>query len=145
VVAGSNTSTVALRVVGGDERGNLESETVKYGRSPKGLGPENDYTGEGQQQFRMTDPSPRPRGRPTTTKCSCLTVTTMWIWSPAGCLTPRQTGRLTIGRKHNLELQSSPCGGSFEYLHYSPASRWRRRKGNPMPGVTTGSPYSWGI
>jgi hypothetical protein len=32
VEAGSNTSTVALRVVGGDEKGSLESETVKYGR-----------------------------------------------------------------------------------------------------------------
>jgi hypothetical protein len=27
----SNTSTVNLRVVGGDEKGSLESETVKYG------------------------------------------------------------------------------------------------------------------
>jgi hypothetical protein len=31
VEAGSNTSTVALRVVGGDGKGTLESETVKYG------------------------------------------------------------------------------------------------------------------
>jgi hypothetical protein len=30
VEEGSNTSTVALRVVGGDEKGSLESETVKY-------------------------------------------------------------------------------------------------------------------
>jgi hypothetical protein len=30
VEAGSNTSTVTLRVVGGDEKGGLESETVKY-------------------------------------------------------------------------------------------------------------------
>jgi hypothetical protein len=29
--AGSNTSTVALRLVGDDERGSLESKTVKYG------------------------------------------------------------------------------------------------------------------
>jgi hypothetical protein len=29
VEAGSNTSTVTLRVVGGDEKGSLESETVK--------------------------------------------------------------------------------------------------------------------
>jgi hypothetical protein len=49
VEAGSNTSTVALRVVGGDENGSLESETVKYG--PMGLGPENDCAGEGQQQL----------------------------------------------------------------------------------------------
>jgi hypothetical protein len=29
--AGSNTSTVNLRVAGGDEKESLESETVKYG------------------------------------------------------------------------------------------------------------------
>jgi hypothetical protein len=29
--AGSNNSTVTLRVVGGDEMGSLKSETVKYG------------------------------------------------------------------------------------------------------------------
>jgi hypothetical protein len=32
VKAGSNTYTVTLRVVGGDEKGSLKSETVKYGR-----------------------------------------------------------------------------------------------------------------
>jgi hypothetical protein len=31
VETGSNTSTVALRVVGGEKKGSLESETVKYG------------------------------------------------------------------------------------------------------------------
>jgi hypothetical protein len=36
VEAGSNTSTVTLRVVGGDEKGSLESETVKYGHEPYG-------------------------------------------------------------------------------------------------------------
>jgi hypothetical protein len=30
------TSTVALRVVGGDEKGSLESEAVKYGRETQG-------------------------------------------------------------------------------------------------------------
>jgi hypothetical protein len=33
---GSNTSTVTLRVVGGDEKGSLESETVKYGHESYG-------------------------------------------------------------------------------------------------------------
>jgi hypothetical protein len=32
VEAGSNTSSVTLRVVGGDEKGSLKSETVKYGQ-----------------------------------------------------------------------------------------------------------------
>jgi hypothetical protein len=31
VEAGSNTFTVTLRVAGGDEKGSLKSETVKYG------------------------------------------------------------------------------------------------------------------
>jgi hypothetical protein len=30
--AGSNTCTVILRVVGGDEKGSLKTETVKFGR-----------------------------------------------------------------------------------------------------------------
>jgi hypothetical protein len=38
VEAGSNTSTVALRVIRGDEEGSLESETVKYGHKSHGLG-----------------------------------------------------------------------------------------------------------
>jgi hypothetical protein len=36
VKAGSNTSTVTLRVVGGDEKGSLKSETVKYGHESYG-------------------------------------------------------------------------------------------------------------
>jgi hypothetical protein len=36
VEAESNTSTVTLRVVGGDEKGSLKSETVKYGRESQG-------------------------------------------------------------------------------------------------------------
>jgi hypothetical protein len=36
VEAGSNTSTVTLQIVGGDEKGSLESDTVKYGRESQG-------------------------------------------------------------------------------------------------------------
>jgi hypothetical protein len=36
VEAGSNTSTVTLRVVGDDEKGSLKCETVKYGRKSQG-------------------------------------------------------------------------------------------------------------
>jgi hypothetical protein len=32
----SNTSTVSLRGIGGDEKGRLESEAVKYGLEPHG-------------------------------------------------------------------------------------------------------------
>jgi hypothetical protein len=36
VEVGSNTFTVALRVVGGDKKGSLESKTVKYDHEPHG-------------------------------------------------------------------------------------------------------------
>jgi hypothetical protein len=36
VEAGSNTSTVTLRVVGDDEKGSLKSEKIKYGLKPQG-------------------------------------------------------------------------------------------------------------
>jgi hypothetical protein len=38
----------------------------------------------------------------------------------------------------------SPCIGELEYLHRSPASRRRRRKGNPVPGGMTGANLSLG-
>jgi hypothetical protein len=63
VEAGSNTPTVTLRVVGGEEKGSLKSETVKYGRESQG--PEKDCAGKGQQHVQNTDPSFRQRGSPT--------------------------------------------------------------------------------
>jgi hypothetical protein len=36
VETGSNTSTVTLRVIGGNEKGRLKTETVKYGREIQG-------------------------------------------------------------------------------------------------------------
>jgi hypothetical protein len=51
VEAVSNISTVALRVVGGDEKGSLESVAVKYDYESTELGPENYYSADGQQQL----------------------------------------------------------------------------------------------
>jgi hypothetical protein len=65
VEAGSNTSTVTLRVVGGDEKGSLKSETVKYGHKSQGSRTEKDCAGKGQRHIQKTDPSSRQRGRPT--------------------------------------------------------------------------------
>jgi hypothetical protein len=77
VEAGSNTSTETLRVVGGDERRSLKSETVKYGLKSQGTrtrerlrwpGPEKDCAGKGQQYIQKTDPTSRQRGSPTRTR-----------------------------------------------------------------------------
>jgi hypothetical protein len=51
VEAGSNTSTVTLRVIGGDEKGSLKPETVKYGLESQGLGPEKDCAGKKQHHI----------------------------------------------------------------------------------------------
>jgi hypothetical protein len=64
VEAGSNTSTVTLRVVRGDEK---EVSNLRQG-SPKGLGPEKECAGKDQQHIQKTDPSSRQRGRPTKTR-----------------------------------------------------------------------------
>jgi hypothetical protein len=47
VEEGSNTSTADLRIVGGDKKGTLESERVKYDLESR----ENDCAGEHQQEL----------------------------------------------------------------------------------------------
>jgi hypothetical protein len=59
VEAGSNNSTVTLRVVGGDEKGSLKSETVKYGHWS-----EMTRTRERLRWRGPADPPSRQRGRP---------------------------------------------------------------------------------
>jgi hypothetical protein len=56
VEAGSNTSTVTLRVVGGDEKVSLESETVKYGHKSQGT--------RTQKSLRWRVPEAIQNGRP---------------------------------------------------------------------------------
>jgi hypothetical protein len=55
-------SPVTLRVVGGDEKGSLKSETVKYGRESQGTRTRENCSGKGQQHVQKTDPSSRQRG-----------------------------------------------------------------------------------
>jgi hypothetical protein len=68
VKAGSNTSTVTLRVVGGDEKGSLKSETVKYGREFQRTRTRERLRWQSQQHIQKTDPSSCQRGPPTKTR-----------------------------------------------------------------------------
>jgi hypothetical protein len=79
VKAGSNTSTVTLRVVGGDEKGSLKSETVKYGRESQRLRWQGPH-------IQKTDPSSRQRGRPTKQDRNFQRVINIWPWAPDGAL-----------------------------------------------------------
>jgi hypothetical protein len=56
VEAGSNTSTVTLRVVGGDEKGSLKSETVKDGRRSHGT--------RTRKKLRWQGPAAHTKDRP---------------------------------------------------------------------------------
>jgi hypothetical protein len=63
--AGTNTSTVTLRFVGGDEKGSLKAETVKYSLEIQGTRTRERLRWRGPQHIQKTDPSSRQRGRPT--------------------------------------------------------------------------------
>jgi hypothetical protein len=68
VEAGSNTSTVTLRVVGGDKKGSLKPERVKYGHESQGTRTGERLRSRRPAEYTKTDPSSRQRGRPTKTR-----------------------------------------------------------------------------
>jgi hypothetical protein len=70
VEVGSNTFAVTLRVVGGDEKGSLKSDTVKYGRESQGTRTRERLRWQGPAAYtykKKTDPSSGKRGCPTKT------------------------------------------------------------------------------
>jgi hypothetical protein len=79
VEAVSNTSTVALRVVGGDEKGSLKSETVKYGHESNETRT-REYTALARISSnckRQTRPLVR-ESAPHQQTSNCLTVIKIW-------------------------------------------------------------------
>jgi hypothetical protein len=97
VEAGSNTSTVTLRVVRGDEKGSLESETVKYGHESYGT--------RTQKWLRWRVPVAIANGRPVLSSERAPQINKpATVSTPNGSFVPRQTGRLTVGRNITLTL-----------------------------------------
>jgi hypothetical protein len=92
VESSSNTSAVTLRVVGGDEKGSLKSESVIYVGSRKGLGPEKDCPGKSQERIQKTYPPSHLRGRPTKTRPQLSNSKKYLFMSPDGA---RHQGLLT--------------------------------------------------
>jgi hypothetical protein len=69
--------------------------------SSVGLRPKGDCSGKAQNQLYkyITDPSSRQRGCHTSRNPqSSDRETKIWSWAPDGSPTPKQTGRLTVGR-----------------------------------------------
>jgi hypothetical protein len=99
VEAGSNTSTVALRVVGGDEKGSLKSEIVKYGHESHGTRPREWMCWRWPAAIVNDRSVLSSESAPHQQTCNCLTVIKI------GCFIPRQAGRLTVGRNVRLRLK----------------------------------------
>jgi hypothetical protein len=84
VEAGSNTSTVTLRVVAGDEKGSLKSETVKYGHESKGPRTRERLCWRGPVTYTKdrlvfsSDRAPQKHDR------NCQRVINIWTWAPDG-------------------------------------------------------------
>jgi hypothetical protein len=77
--------------------------------SPVGLRSEKGCAGDARQKLKSTDPTSCQRGRPTLTnpklsKNNQRENEKNWSRVPDGCLTPRRTGRLTVGRHITLPL-----------------------------------------
>jgi hypothetical protein len=93
VAAGSNTSTVTLRVVGGDEKGSLKSETVKYGREYQGTRIRESLRWQGPAAYAKERPVLSSERAPHKKQDrNCHTVINIWSWAPDGA---RHQGLLT--------------------------------------------------
>jgi hypothetical protein len=104
VEAGSNTSTVTLRVVRGDEMGSLKSETVKYGRESQGTRNRERMRWEGPAAYTKDRPLVR-EGAPQKQDRNCQIVIAKYlVMSPRWGSTPRLTDWLTVSRNVTLTL-----------------------------------------
>jgi hypothetical protein len=99
VEAGSNTSTMTLRVVGGDEKGSLKSETVKYGLKSQGTRTKERLSWQGSAAFikKQTRPlvregAPQEQDRNCHTSNKDLVVSPKWVlYSKRNCPADRRS------------------------------------------------------
>jgi hypothetical protein len=80
----------------------------------------------------------------------CVVVLKFTAFAVSGALGCAETMLMSPEdlRPHIFVLQNlklSLFGGGFEYLHRNPASRRRRRKGNPVPVSYKWATLFWGI
>jgi hypothetical protein len=104
----NNTTTVTLRVVGGDGEGSLKSETVKYGHKSQGTWTLErlHWQGPAAHTKERNDLSSErvPRKNKTVTVTQVIKI---WSLALDGCFIPRHTGRLTVGRNIRLRLRAN--------------------------------------
>jgi hypothetical protein len=100
VEAGSNNSTVTLRVVGGDEEGSLKTETVKYGRETQRTRIQEILRWRGPAAYTKDRTAPEKQDR------DCRRVINIWSWSPDGARHHDLLIDLSVSRNVTLTLFS---------------------------------------
>jgi hypothetical protein len=103
VEAGSNISTVTLRVVGGDEKGSLNSETVKYGHESQ----ETRIRGlrwRGLAAYTKDRPVLLSESAPHKNKTVTVKSNKYLVMNPRWSSTPRLNNWLTVSNNVTLSL-----------------------------------------
>jgi hypothetical protein len=78
--AGSNTSTMTLRVVWSDKKGSLKSEAVKYGQESQGTGTRERLHWQGPTAYTKDRPVLSSERAPHKKQdCNCQTVINIWL------------------------------------------------------------------
>jgi hypothetical protein len=101
---GSNTSTVTLRVVGGDEKESLKSETVKYCRKSQGTRTRERLRWQGPVTHTTDRPVLSSERAPHGNKNVTVRQNKYLVMGPRWGSIPRLTDWLTVSRNMALTL-----------------------------------------
>jgi hypothetical protein len=127
VEAGSNTSTVTLRVVGGDEKESLKTETVKYGHEPQWTRTRERVRWRGPAAYTQDRPVLSSERAPHIKKTVIVKrVINIWSWPQIGS-TRRLTDWLTVSRNVTLTLILRLHTADWVWHTTDPSSRQRER------------------
>jgi hypothetical protein len=123
VEAGSNTSTVTLWIVGGDEKGSLKTETVKYGRGFQGTWTQERLHWRGPVAYTKDRPVVSSEKAPHKNKTVTSSSNKYLVMSPRWGYTPRLTCWPTVSRNVTLTLSLQTVKGQI--------ARWGTVKKTP--------------
>jgi hypothetical protein len=84
VEAGSNTSIVTVRVIGGDEKGSLKTETVKYRHKSLGTRPRERLRSRRAAEYTKDRPVLSSERAPHKNKPVTVNLINIWLCAPYG-------------------------------------------------------------
>jgi hypothetical protein len=116
VEVGSNTSTVTLRVVGGDEKGSLKSERVKYSHESQGTRTRERLCWRESAAYTKDRPVLSSERAPHKTRPQLSNSYKYLVMSPRWGSTPRLTDWLTVSRSVTLTVTLTQTVSCWQFL-----------------------------